>query len=89
MVRMSWTKKFFCPVNGWNCPYFKDEDGSCTMTEYGDNPVLECDDAAYFCEDPDDCFVWEDEYGIRLDVQELLELGYHIINDVPVKMEVE
>lgn len=44
------TKKFFCPVNGWDCHYFN-KDGSCAMVEDGDNPILECDDAAYFCED--------------------------------------
>lgn len=76
-------KKFFCPVNDWDCPYWK-KDGSCSMVDDGDNPVMECDDAGYFCDDPDDCFVWEDDNGNRYDVQELLEKGYHFINGEPV-----
>ena len=34
------TKKFFCPVNGWDCPYWK-EDGSCHMVDKGWDPVQE------------------------------------------------
>lgn len=76
-------KKFFCPVNGWDCPYWK-KDGSCSMVDDGDNPVMECDAAFYLCDDPDDCFVWEDDDGNRYDVQELLEKGYHFINGEPI-----
>ena len=39
-------KHFHCPVNGWDCPYYKDEPNNpclCTMT----NPYAECDDFAY------------------------------------------
>lgn len=79
------TKKFFCPVNGWDCPYFKKGDGSCAMVDEGDNPVEECDDAGYFYDEEDGLpYVWEDEKGNRFDVAELLEEGYHIINDEPV-----
>ena len=67
---MKLTKKFFCPVNDWCCPYW-DKDGSCTMVQDGDNPVMECDDAHYFWEYDDDYFVWEDENGNRYDTQEL------------------
>ena len=89
------TKKFFCPVNGWDCPYFK-EDGSCSMVDDGDNPVMECDDAAYFWGDDaewiskdkiicaESPFVWEDEDGNRYDVNELLLEGYHFVNGEPV-----
>ena len=76
------TKKFFCPVNGWDCPYWK-KDGSCSMVDDGDNPVMECDDAGYFCEDDEDPFCWEDEQGNRYDMQELLEQGYHFVNGEP------
>ena len=78
-------KKFFCPVNGWDCPYWK-EDGSCSMVDDGDNPVMECDDAGYFWpeDEEDNPFVWEDENGNRYDVQELLEQGYHFVNGEPV-----
>ena len=76
------TKKFFCPVNGWTCPYWE-KDGSCSMVNEGDNPIEECDDAAYFAEDGEDPFVWEDENKNRYDMQELLEQGYHFINGEP------
>ena len=78
-------KKFFCPVNGWDCPYFK-EDCSCAMVDEGDNPVEECDDAGYFFDEEEDGlpYVWEDENGNRYDVAELLEKGYHFVNDEPM-----
>ena len=38
----------FCPVNGWNCPYWTN--GVCGL----DNPIAECDDfAAMYGEDAD------------------------------------
>ena len=81
------TKKFFCPVNGWDCPYFK-KDGSCSMVDDGDDPVLECDDAATFwADETDPYFVWEDDDGIRYDEADLLEQGYHFVNGEPVKPE--
>nr|WP_318661131.1 hypothetical protein [uncultured Treponema sp.] len=43
-------KKFYCPVNGWDCPYWK-KDGTCSMVDDGDDPTLECDDAGYFYEE--------------------------------------
>lgn len=79
---MALTKKFFCPVNGWDCPYWK-KDGSCSMVDDGDNPIEECDDAAYFCDDDENPFVWEDEKGNRYDNVELLVQGYHFINGEP------
>ena len=39
-------EKYFCPVNGWDCPYYT-KNGSCKL----ENPVKECDDAAFFEED--------------------------------------
>ena len=77
------TKKFFCPVNGWDCPYWK-KDGSCKCVDDGENPVEVCDDAAYFWGEDEDVFVWEDEDGNRYDVSELLEQGYHFVNGEPV-----
>ena len=79
------TKKFFCPVNGWDCPYWK-KDGSCSMVDDGDDPVMECDDAAYFWDEDGDYFVWEDENSKLYDEQELLEQGYHFVNGEPVKL---
>lgn len=83
---MKLIKKFFCPVNGWDCPYFK-EDGSCSMVDDGDDPVFECDDAGCFYDgeaEEGEYFVWEDENGNRYDAQELLEKGYHFVNGEPV-----
>ena len=83
---MTLTKKFFCPVNGWDCPYFKD-DGSCSMVDDGDNPVMECDDAGYFWDEGENPFVWEDESGNRYDENELRKRGYHFVNGEPVSHE--
>jgi len=36
-------KHFHCPVNGWDCPYYKDEPNHpciCTL----EDPYTECDD---------------------------------------------
>ena len=80
------TKKFFCPVNGWDCPYWK-EDGSCAIVDDGSDPLSWCDDAFFFWEEnfsEDAYFVWEDEKGIRYDLDELLEQGYHIVNGEPM-----
>ena len=42
------TEKIFCPVNGWDCPYWK-EDGTCGMKEEeGCHPLEECDDYYFF-----------------------------------------
>ena len=32
-------EKVFCPVNGWDCPYWN-KDGTCSL----ENPAEECDD---------------------------------------------
>lgn len=53
-------KKFYCPVDGWDCPYWK-EDGTCQMVDDGDDPVMECDDAGAVYDPDDDYFVWEEE----------------------------
>jgi len=52
-------KKFYCPVNGWDCPYWK-KDGTCGMVDEGYDPVKECDDAAFFWDEDDDYFVDEE-----------------------------
>ena len=55
-------KKFYCPVNGWDCPYWK-RDGTCSIVDNGDDPVKECDDAATFWDEDDDYFVYDYENG--------------------------
>ena len=39
---MSMKGNFACPVNGWDCPYFRN---ICTCT--CENPMEECDDYYY------------------------------------------
>ena len=46
-------KVFYCPVNSWDCPYWK-ENGTCAMVDEGLDPTLECDDTT---------FIWGDEAG--------------------------
>ena len=48
-------KKVYCPVNGWDCPYWQ-KDGSCSI----ENPLEECDDFATFW-DEDEVFYCEDD----------------------------
>ena len=77
------TKIFYCPVNGWDCPYFK-KDNTCALVDEGDDPVMECDDAAAIYDEEDDYFMYRDEDGKEYDRQELLIEGYHFVNDEPV-----
>lgn len=51
-------KENFCPVNAWDCPYWKDG-GLCTMEEDELNPMDECDDFAFYWDSDDD--YWEEE----------------------------
>jgi len=52
-------KVIFCPVNGWDCPYF-DANGCCMM--YPDtDPIKECDDFATFWEEGEDYICDTDE----------------------------
>ena len=51
------TAKIYCPVNGWDCPYYKN--GECGI----ENPHADCDDFAnmyddddYYCEDEERTF---------------------------------
>ena len=42
-------ESIYCPVNGWDCPYWR-ENGKCII----DNPMEDCDDFAFFWDDWDD-----------------------------------
>ena len=44
------TKKIYCPMNGWDCPYFKN--GECGI----EDPEHECDDFMYFYDEGDDYY---------------------------------
>lgn len=48
------TGKIYCPVNGWDCPYYKS--GECAL----DDPLDDCDDFGYFWCEGDD-YICEDE----------------------------
>ena len=37
-------KHIHCPVNGWDCPYYTDENHPCRCTL--ENPMEDCDDFA-------------------------------------------
>lgn len=59
-------KHFHCPINGWDCPYYKDYDEKdfnhgclCTM----ENPIKECDDffSMWGDCDPDDYTDYDEE----------------------------
>ena len=51
--------KIYCPVNGWDCPYYGKK-GICTMYPNAD-PIDECDDFAFFWDKGDDYICYEDE----------------------------
>lgn len=43
-------KKIYCPVNGWDCPYYKD--GECGI----EDPYNECTDFSFFWDENDDYY---------------------------------
>lgn len=49
-------KKVYCPVNGWDCPYWQ-KDGTCTI----ENPIEDCDDFGVFWDKDDEYWCEEDE----------------------------
>lgn len=52
-------KVIYCPVNGWDCPYY-DANGCCMMYPETD-PIKECDDFAVFWDEEDDYVVDTDD----------------------------
>lgn len=51
-------KVIYCPINGWDCPYY-DNAGRCTMYPETD-PIKECDDFAVFWNEGDN-YVYDPE----------------------------
>lgn len=49
------TEKIYCPVNGWDCPYFVD--GECAI----EDPFDECDDFAIMWDEGDDYICHEEK----------------------------
>ena len=45
-------KHIHCPVNGWDCPYYTDENHPCRCTLA--DPMKDCDDFATFWDEGDD-----------------------------------
>lgn len=45
------TKRIYCPVNGYDCPYYHKND-ECAL----ENPILECDDFAFFWEEDENYY---------------------------------
>ena len=45
-------KHIHCPVNGWDCPYYTDENHPCRCTLK--DPMKDCDDFAIFWDEGDD-----------------------------------
>lgn len=58
-------KHIHCPVNGWDCPYYTDENHPCrcTLTD----PMKGCDDFATMWYDDDDYI--DDDWEIDPDVE--------------------
>ena len=57
-------KHFHCPVNGCDCPYFKDSENHhcvCTM----ENPMAECEDFAFIWEGYEDPEAYTDDHEIE------------------------
>lgn len=69
-------KKFYCPVNGWDCPYWK-RDGTCSMVDEGDDPVKECDDVYMFWGDEPEGNYFVDEPDYFIDEAE----GIYLVED--------
>lgn len=67
--------KIYCLVNGWDCPYFN-KDCSCALP----HPEEDCNDFMAM----DECkAIWI--LVAKEDAASLLEEGYHIVNDAPMK----
>ena len=76
---MKLKKKFTCPEN---CACYYCDDGACALLDVGENPLEKCRIAQDAYEKPDGYpYYWEDENGNTYDAVDLLEKGYHIVND--------
>lgn len=57
-------KVFECPADDFTCPYYKD--GNCSMYPE-ENPLLECDEAAYYSEEADTDYYDYCDYEVGYD----------------------
>ena len=58
-------KHIHCPVNGWNCPYYTDENHPCRCTLA--DPMKDCDDFTTFWNEDDDYI--DDDWEINPDTE--------------------
>ena len=60
-------KHIHCPVNGWDCPYYTDENHPCRCTL--ENPMEDCDDFAAMWDEFDNYIDddWEIEPNAELE----------------------
>ena len=58
-------KHIHCPVNGWDCPYYTDENHPCRCTLA--DPMKDCDDFATFWDGGDDYV--DDDWEIDPDIE--------------------
>ncbi len=58
-------KHIHCPVNGWDCPYYTNENHPCRCTLA--DPMKDCDDFATFW-DKDDDYI-DDDWEIDPDIE--------------------
>ena len=58
-------KHIHCPVNGWDCSYYTDENHSCRCTL--EDPMQDCDDFATFWDEDDDYI--DDDWEIDPDIE--------------------
>ena len=58
-------KHIHCPVNGWDCPYYTDENHPCRCTLV--DPMKDCDDFAAIWDEDDDYI--DDDWEIDPDAE--------------------
>ena len=58
-------KHIHCPVNGWDCQYYTDENHPCRCTLA--DPMKDCDDFATFWDEDDDYI--DDDWEIDPDTE--------------------
>ena len=62
-------KHIHCPVNGWDCPYYTDENHPCRCTLA--DPLKDCDDFGVFWDEGDDYF--DDDWVVGGYADQLIE----------------
>lgn len=72
-------KHIHCPVNGWDCPYYDDNNHPCRCTM--EDPLNNCDDFGAFWEEGDD-FVDDDwEIDTEAELEKLMIENADVLKD--------